>query len=135
MMQAIFSFVILHYQNLTETMKCTENILKQNYPNRYVVIVDNDSDEGQIEQIQEHFQYTNCVRYIRTGKNYGYAKGNNIGIYYAKYILKADYVCVCNPDLTVADSRFIEKCIDSYNKDQCAVIGPNVMECGGGYKI
>lgn len=44
--------VILNYNNWRDTLECLESVLKLDYPNFRVVVVDNDSSDGSFERIQ-----------------------------------------------------------------------------------
>ncbi len=70
---------------------------KQNYKNLKVVVVDNASDNNEAERIRKKFN----INTIRNKKNYGFAKGNNIGIKYAIKKFKPDYFFLLNNDTEV----------------------------------
>jgi len=76
---------------------------KIDYPNFEVVVVDNGSTDDSVKVIREGFAN---VTLLETGKNLGYAGGNNVGIEYA---LKtgAELVLLLNND-TVVDERLLE---------------------------
>ena len=86
-------FVILHYQSLEETDVCVRNILKK-LPNRgKIFVVDNGSPNGSGEALQEKYRDAPDVTIILTGKNLGFARGNNVGFREAIYSVSM----ACNP--------------------------------------
>lgn len=95
-------------------------------------MVDNASDNQDIffDTLKQKYDDNDNIVYLRSRKNTGYARGNNIGIHYAKYVLKVDFVCVVNPDVTITQNDFIEKCISLYNQYEYSVLGPALL---GGY--
>ena len=89
--------VILNYKNREDTIVCLESLRKITYRNYYMVVVDNDSQDGSYEYLKEHEK--DCY-VIQSGENRGYAAGNNIGMRYALE-QGADYVCILNNDVVV----------------------------------
>ncbi|PRX35677.1 hypothetical protein BX659_101171 [Orenia metallireducens] len=80
-----------------------------------------ESKEKQIEKIDSHRKLV----IINSGKNLGFAGGNNIGINYA---LKnnADYIMLLNND-TVVDNKFVEPLIDSFkNETKIGIVGGKI---------
>lgn len=139
----IFSFIILNYRSTREAIECAMSIEKNDsYTNKYIILVDNQSEDSE-QFFQEAFhelrEYDNIV-YLRSHENVGYARGNNIGIFYAKKVLKSDYVCVINPDTLIIEKDFVQKAIELYKKYKYAVCGPQIIHNGkncnplGGYK-
>lgn len=100
--------VILNWNGKKDTVPCLESMEKIAYPNFEVVMVDNGSTDDSVKAIRQRFDR---VTVVETGKNLGYAGGNNIGIEYA---LKtgADLVLLLNND-TVVD----EKLLDAFVKE------------------
>lgn len=127
-----FAFVILNYQSTDETVKCIESIQKIDYEGKYIIVVDNDSDNQEkfFAYLKKAFQGANNIIYLKSFKNLGYAQGNNIGIDYAKCKLKADFVCVINPDVNIKSRDFIEKSIDLYREYKYTVLGPRIVKQG-----
>lgn len=64
-----------------------------------IIVVDNHSDDNSCEMVKELFPK---VILIENLKNFGFSKGNNIGVAKAK----GDYVCILNPDTVVAEDTF-----------------------------
>lgn len=130
--ETVFTFVILNYCCTQETINCVMSIEKLEYKSKYIVIVDNnsqDTDEFFKMSMEKLKGYKN-ICFLKSDVNGGYAKGNNIGIYYAKYVLKSDFVCVINPDAVVVNQDFIEKTIELYDRYQYAVCGPAIIQNG-----
>ncbi|MBF4474611.1 MULTISPECIES: glycosyltransferase family 2 protein [Methanobacterium] len=80
---------------------------------------------------------------IKNHKNYGFAKGNNIGISYALKSLDADYVLLLNND-TVVDKDFLTELVDAAKtNDNVGFVGPkvyiysdkNTLQVAGGAKV
>ncbi|WP_333582530.1 glycosyltransferase family 2 protein [Methanoculleus bourgensis] len=104
------------------------NILRTQYETEKVLPITYDEDE--LDLSDERISVINelpsdkRVIIIMNRDNYGFAKGNNIGIKYALNILKSDYILLLNND-TVVDSNFLNKLIESAESDKnIAIIGP-----------
>lgn len=125
-----FVFIILNYESTEETEKCIQAIESLSYSNKYIIVVDNDSgDQKQFFDyiIHQFCKYDN-ITYLQSKINGGYARGNNIGFYYAKYKLEADYICIINPDAKVESNDFIETAIKAYNSYDYAICGPSIVK-------
>ena len=119
--------VILNYMNYRETEECTNSVLKQNYSNYHILIVDNGSNNESYLYLKRVYKGNPRVSVIKTGKNYGFAKGNNIGIHYAKNTLEAEYIMLLNSDTILTDLRYIRDMVEADEKG-IGVIGSNILQ-------
>ncbi len=71
------SIVVVNYNGKKYLNACLSSLAIQTYPDFEVILVDNASSDSSVEYVKEHFP---SVRLIENPKNYGFAKGNNIGI-------------------------------------------------------
>lgn len=131
----IFSFVILHYRTADDTIKCVNSILSLNEEYSNVVIVDNASENGSIEIIEEHFKSNKNIYILKNNKNLGFASGNNIGYLYAKNILNSSFIAILNNDIVLASKDFIKEILNFYEKEHFYVMGPDIIsEIDGGHQ-
>jgi len=175
--------IVLNYQTWQDTIECIETLLKLQYSNYQIIVVDNASPNGSIDFIkqwaegtvvlennskifnelvipftQKPISYTfleekdlyksttDRIIIIQSGKNNGYAAGNNIAF---KYILDKndyEYAWVLNNDTAIeplALYHLVEKA--EYNKKNRIKVGllgskimfynqPNIIQCAGGAK-
>lgn len=124
------AIVILNYLNYGDTIECIESIERMDYSLCGIVVVDNGSDNDSIERISRVCKGKNQIHILQTHKNLGYAKGNNVGIHYARKRLKANYVLVVNNDTLFIQKDYINKLVDSHQKG-VAVVGSKVLLKGG----
>jgi len=101
--------IILNWNGKEDTLECLESVLQIEYVNFDVIVVDNGSNDGSVKAIQNKFSEVNV---LETGKNLGYAGGNNFGI---RYALKkgADFILILNNDVVV-DSQLINEFINAW---------------------
>ena len=89
-----------------------------------VIIVDNNSQDGTIELIEE--QFPNC-KLIKLTQNIGFSKANNIGIGQAR----GKNILLLNPDVVVNDGA-IQNLLKSFEADTTVgIVGPRVLNPDG----
>ncbi len=125
-----FAFVILNYAATEETIACVNAINRLSYKEKYIIVVDNYSEDYKcfFQKLRTEFNDIKNIVYIETGENLGYARGNNVGIYYARKVIDASFVCVINPDAVIVSENFIEKAISLYQEDGYAILGPRILQ-------
>ena len=119
MTQPLVSIIILNYNAGQILLDCFESVIKTNYDNFEIIIVDNASEDKSYRKCKEKFERT---RIIENGKNLGYCEGNNIGIREAK----GDFVVILNPD-TIIESNCIQELIFAYEKLGEALYQPKIL--------
>ncbi len=96
--------IILNWNGRNDTLECLKSL--QDTGN--IIVVDNGSQDDSVTAIRGQFP---SVTLLETGKNLGYAGGNNIGIEYA-FKTGADAVLLLNND-TIVHPHFVQSFIDS----------------------
>lgn len=125
------AIIILNYLNYLDTDECVQSILKQKYHNYHILVVDNGSANESYQYLKKKYDNQRKVSIIRAGKNYGFAKGNNIGICCAKKHFDVEYIMLLNNDTVLEDCDYIKKMIDTDN-GKLGIIGSRIIErdCG-----
>ena len=100
--------VILNYLNFNDTIECVESLDNQKNKNFEVVIVDNHSKNSSYENLEERYNQVENIHLMKTTKNLGYAKGNNVGIQFCKEQLGIQNVLVVNNDVVFTDENYID---------------------------
>ncbi len=127
-----FSFVILHYNVIEETIKCINSILSLCDAKDYsIIVVDNHSPNGTGKQLEENYKNNSKIHIILSKENLGFAKGNNIGINYAKNTIHADFVIVLNNDTYMVQNNFCSIILKEWEHSHFAVLGPYVHTLSG----
>ena len=89
-----------------------------------IIVVDNKSADGSCEMVKTLFPE---VTLIENKENFGFSKGNNIGV----AIAKGEYICILNPDTVVAEDTF-KKLLTFFDKqEKVGVVGCRLMDGGG----
>ncbi|WP_295937760.1 glycosyltransferase family 2 protein [uncultured Alistipes sp.] len=117
--------VILNYNTYEETTGLVEALQRQTIaPHLSVVVVDNASPNGSFERLLPLEQRFERVHVLQTGRNSGYAQGNNFGLHYLERNIRPEYVAILNNDVTLPDDCF-EKLAAKYRQlDNPCIIAP-----------
>ena len=101
--------VIVNYRTASMVVDCLHSVALQleQVPGLRVVVVDNDSGDGSFEDLSQAVQrerWEAWVTIAASGRNGGFAFGNNVGIRLAfESTVPADYVFLLNPDTVARD--------------------------------
>src|SRR3989339_300474 len=113
------SIVVSNYNGwkLNVLAPCLESLFKLDYPSYEIILVDNCSTDGSVEEVEKLFGSNSKLRIIRHREN-RYSKGLNEG---AK-ASKGKYVVYFNNDI-IADPTYLKEAIDVFEeRDDVAII-------------
>jgi len=150
------AIIILNWNGWKDTIECLESLYRVTYPNYDVIVVDNYSTDNSIEKIENWANNNSIyivkynesqakkggdpkkekylskllsnkkIRLIINNENYGFAIGNNIGIYFALNAINPDYILLLNND-TYVDERFLTELIKVAESDEkIGILGPKM---------
>ena len=100
----LISCLIVTYNSAGYIRRCLDSLLRQNYPNLEIIVVDNQSQDQTVEIVREEFP---SVKLLIADRNLEFAKGMNWGCSQCQ----GEYICVLNCDLVLEDGairRFVE---------------------------
>lgn len=126
--------VILNYNTPQDTIRCCDSLINQKNVDLKIVIVDNNSSDNSIKEIQQYIDknfYSKKIVLLTNKENLGFAKGNNVGISYLRNILNIDCVFVLNSD-TLMSTEFVICSLLKEISDGVGIISP---ECRGFDKV
>ena len=121
--------IILHYNDAELTMSYVNNLKKlkwMDYENT-IIIVDNNSPDGSGAVLKHQYRDDNNVIVLLSQENVGFAKGNNLGIIYARQKFNPDLYIISNDDIVIENMDFPKKLVAEYNKSKFAVWGPDIF--------
>lgn len=99
------SILIVSFNTRDLTLACIRSVFAETRnDNVNVVVVDNGSDDGSAEAIEEEFP---AVHLLRVGENLGFGRANNV----AAAAAKTDLLLLLNPDTLVVD-RGIDRLVE-----------------------
>lgn len=126
-------FVFTNFNNSQVTREAIHSIsLNHNWKETFIVIVDNNSDDENVELLKEMVKVLPNVHVIYNVKNVGYFNGLNDGIKYLRNFKKnINHIVIGNNDL-VFPSNFIELINRNLNLfKKYPVISPNLITLDG----
>jgi len=125
-------FVILHYLTLEDTKKCIDSIIEKIDIEEYrIVVVDNASTNDSGILLKHMYSNNSNVEVLIQNENLGFAKGNNIGFYYAKQVYNSKFIVLLNNDTYLLQNNFYKTICDEYTETDFAVLGPRVYTPDG----
>ena len=116
------SIIVLNWNGKHDTVECLESLSHISYPNYEVIVVDNGSTDGSVEQFKARYPE---IEVIENQENLGFAEGNNVGI---RAALQEDtaYVLLLNND-TIVDPQFLDELVDVAERDsRVGFAGPKI---------
>lgn len=99
--------ILVNYKGYADTIDCVNSLLKINYDNYKIVIVENASSDAALIKENQFINANATVLYAQENK--GFSEGNNIGIRYAMRY-NPDYLLLLNND-TVVQSDFLNQLV------------------------
>jgi GT2 family glycosyltransferase len=100
--------LILNWNGREVTPDCVASLLKSEYPNFRIVVIDNNSSDGSVQALDA--TYGGRITILQNSANLGYSRGFNVGLRFGFERNGADYCLVMNND-TVIDSRAITELV------------------------
>jgi GT2 family glycosyltransferase len=118
------SIIILTYKTRDLTKKCIDSILLNTKENYEIILVDNASEDGSLDLAREYDRTHNHIRLVENDTNYGFSKGNNIGVKFAKY----NKLLFLNNDVEVINSNWLSSLKNLVNHDpKIAIVGSKLL--------
>lgn len=129
-MRLQFLYLILNYNTYNDTMRIAGELMPSLGKNRRLLIVDNASPNGSYGIMHRAFESSEYVDVIINNKNEGFAKGNNLGLRYAKKY-NPKYVCIINNDVHF-DNDLVARLALKYDEiPDAGIIAPIQLLPGG----
>ncbi|WP_353779248.1 glycosyltransferase [Winogradskyella sp. 3972H.M.0a.05] len=121
------SIVILNYNVRHFLELCLKSVVKAiEGIDAEIIVVDNQSSDDSCAMVKSLFP---DVVLIENGENFGFSKGNNIGVEHAK----GEYICILNPDTVVAEDTFSSILNYTESIEDAGIIGCRLVDGKGKY--
>lgn len=124
-MSATAGIVVLNWNGGAQTVACVESVRDQDYPDKFIVLVDNQSGPDERARLLRQYGDDPQVRCCFLDGNRGYAGGNNAGIA-AALSRDADVVVVVTQDVTLA--RGALSALVAAVDPGVGIVGPTVVD-------
>jgi len=122
------AIIVVNYNNWIDTIECLDSLKNLKYENFKVFLVDNGSDKKQPENFKiENYRGIFDLEIIFTGKNLGFAGGNNVAIK-KTFASDFDYILLLNND-TLVEPDFLSRLVEIGESDKkIGIIGPLIYK-------
>ena len=128
------AFVILNYGTYDETRECVQSIedhLDVEVENYNITIVDNGSKEESQIKLKKLYNNRSGIDLIENGDNFGFARGNNVGIKHVCKTYDPEFVVVLNSDTELFQDDLYSKLSAEYDHSGFGLLGPMMCIAGG----
>jgi GT2 family glycosyltransferase len=125
------SIIIVNFNGRMLLENCLDSVIKTNYPNFHVIVVDNGSSEDITELIRHYSQESTVkISLIKNKKNLGFAEANNIGFKQCS----GKYVAFLNND-TVVDSNWLQSMVAILENNEKVAAVQSVLLTKDGLRV
>ena len=115
----LVSIIILNYNAGKLLLDCVESILKSDFKNYEIIVVDNNSKDKSHLLCKEKFEE---IKLIENSKNFGFCEGNNIGVRNAR----GEFIIIINPDTTVTPT-WINEFLNAQKENGDGIYQPKII--------
>lgn len=124
MKEPLVSVVIVNWNGMKFLKNCLDSLQKQSYRNFEVIMVDNNSLDESVDFVKKKYKH---VKIIQLGKNFRFAKPNNIGFDEAMKNKSLKYIAILNND-TIVDKNWITEMVKiAESDDKIGSCAPQVL--------
>ncbi len=121
-MKPFVSIIILNYNGGDLVVQCLNSVLRIDYENFEVILLDNNSTDGSMTNVNNKFGSKQQVKIIMNKRNLGYAEGNNVGVMESN----GEYLVFLNNDVIV-DPNFLKELVIVMKTDSIAAAQAKLM--------
>ncbi len=116
----LVSILSVNFNQTQMTIELIESLKKVTYPSIEIVIVDNGSERDHPDLISQKFP---DITFLKTGKNLGFAGGNNYGLKHCH----GELIFFVNNDVLV-EPDFLEPLVEHFEKyTRCGMASPRIV--------
>ena len=117
--------ITLNYNQIEYTVDCVKSLLKSDYPNFEIILVDNGSSEENFEILKNRLPKDDRLNIPRLVKNLGYVGGINFGLEKANET-NCEYFLIMNNDTLIDKNAINELVITSEKHNSKAIVSGKV---------
>jgi GT2 family glycosyltransferase len=113
------SLVILNYNGKKYLKNALNSALKQDFKNKEVILVDNNSSDGSVDFVRKEFPK---VKIIKNRENFGFGRGITFGIKKSK----GEYVAVLNNDI-ILKKNWVREMMRPLSQKEVIMVASNIL--------
>ena len=118
----MISFVIVSWNASSYLRKCLSSIYCNSIKSEFeVIVIDNGSSDDSVEMVKNEFPH---AKIVETHRNFGFSKGNNIGIKLAR----GEWLYLVNSDVVVLPNSI--NLLDAFVRadERIGICGPRILD-------
>lgn len=124
--------VVLHYNNLEDTIACIKSIKNIIDTKSFkIIVVDNKSPNETGVILKEKYIEDNDIDVLLLEENLGFSKGLNKGINYLRSNYDVKYVILSNNDILLFDNNLYQHLEEEYQSSDFSVLAPMIVTPDG----
>jgi len=116
----LVSIIVVNWNGMAYLGECVESALRQSYPSKELVVVDNDSTDGSREWLRENM--AGRLLLVEIPRNIGFAGGVNAGIRASL----GEYVALLNND-AVAESNWLSEMVAQSSDPGVGMVASKIL--------
>lgn len=127
-MKNLASIVILNWNTAKDTIECIKSLKNQTFKNFEIILVDNGSRKEEIQKIDIFLKNERRlkIKVIKNRKNFGFCKGNNIGIRNSK----GQFLVFLNND-TIVNKNWLKNLLKPFEDNKVGVVASKILFYNG----
>jgi GT2 family glycosyltransferase len=117
--------IILNWNGIDDTIECVDSVLKQNFQDFTIFLIDNGSENDEFEKLSAKYGYDPRIVIQKNETNLGFTLGHN----QLFEILKgsdAEYIALINND-AVADSYWLHKALNTAISEKADMVACKML--------
>jgi len=107
----LVSLIVLTYNGRDDTLAFLESLRCTDYTNYELILVDNASSDGTVEEVRSRFP---GMKVVENDENLGFAGGMNVGVRESR----GKYVVMLNNDMIAAQKEWLSLLVDAAEADE-----------------
>ncbi len=111
--KAVLAIILINYNGYDDTVACVNSLLKSDFKNFEIIIVDNNSSDNSGNELARLYDNHRCVSVIKSTENNGFSAGNNLGINEALK-MRCSSILLLNND-TEVEPTFLSNILQNWN--------------------
>jgi len=108
----LISIIAVNFNGANDLPTFLNSLSEQSYTNFELLIVDNNSKDNSKQIIEKEKNVFKSLQFLNTGKNLGFAEGNNFALPYCK----GELIALLNID-TKVDKNWLKELVNAISKD------------------
>lgn len=119
--------ILLNYDNADDTIEALAALRLSDFLDQRLIVVDNNPNPGDQDALRRRIGHG--VEYLATGKNLGYAAGNNLAIQFALNH-EPEFLWVLNPDVRVSSTTLSGLLAAATAVPDAGIVGGRILHGG-----